>query len=49
MTVQKKWTSFIHSGLCFIIDECLNVDGNPVILTTATDVETDKMTFPDFI
>lgn len=48
-SVHKKRTSFIHKGLCLIIDECTNVDGCPVILTTATDVETDKIEFPDFI
>lgn len=48
-TVSKKRTTFIYEGLCFVIDECMNVDGNPVMLTTQTDVETKDMKFPDFI
>jgi len=49
VTVQKKRSSLIYEGLCLIIDENINVDGSPVILTVATDVETENIKFPDFI
>jgi hypothetical protein len=48
-TVKSLRTSLIHNGLCMIIDEKMNVEGKPVILTTATDVESSEISFPDFI
>jgi hypothetical protein len=48
-SLKKKRTAFIHEGLCYIIDEILNVEGRPVILTTGTDTESEKMVMPPFL